>query len=211
MKSLLLDTSNFRLVVAIADEDKNTVLSYYNEKLSGDLSTKVFDAIKGCIEQAGLLPQDIDKIYSVTGPGSFTGVRIGVTICKTFAWTLKKKIIPISSLEVLASTNTNTNVNVAIIDARRDYVYAGIYDNELNLIKENQYISIDDLLKNIKGKYTIISDDEFENLDTRKSNIEIMKIINKHKNDKSVNPHTLNPTYLKVTEAEANLKNKRND
>ena len=145
MISLLLDTSNFKLVVAVVDEDKNEVLSYYNEKLNSDLSVKVFEVIKQCIDNANIIPNDIDKIYSITGPGSFTGVRIGVTICKTFAWTLNKKVIPISSLELLASTNTNYELNVAMIDARRDCVYAGVYDNELNTVIEDRYISIEQL------------------------------------------------------------------
>ena len=156
MISLLLDTSNFKLVVAVVDEDKNEVLSYYNEKLNSDLSVKVFEVIKQCIDNANIIPNEIDKIYSITGPGSFTGVRIGVTICKTFAWTLNKKVIPISSLELLASTNTNYELNVAMIDARRDCVYAGVYDNKLNTVIEDRYISIEQLCKLAdKFKYSI--------------------------------------------------------
>lgn len=212
MISLLLDTSNFKLVVAIVDEEKNEVLSYYNEKLNGDLSVKVFEVIKQCIDNANIIPNDIDKIYSVTGPGSFTGVRIGVTICKTFAWTLNKKVIPISSLELLASTNTDYELNVAMIDARRDCVYAGVYDTKLNTIMEDRYISIEQLLLELKDKnYILITDDDFENINTINSKIDILKVINKHKNDVSVNPHSLNPTYLKITEAEAKLQTKNND
>ena len=212
MISLLLDTSNFKLVVAVVDEDKNEVLSYYNEKLNSDLSVKVFEVIKQCIDNANIIPNDIDKIYSITGPGWFTGVRIGVTICKTFAWTLNKKVIPISSLELLASTNTNYELNVAMIDARRDCVYAGVYDNELNTVIEDRYISIEQLLLELKDKnYILISDDDFENLKKIDSKIDILKVINKHKNDVGVNPHSLNPTYLKITEAEAKLQTKNND
>lgn len=212
MISLLLDTSNFKLVVAIVDEEKNEVLSYYNEKLNGDLSVKVFEVIKQCIDNANIIPNDIDKIYSVTGPGSFTGVRIGVTICKTFAWTLNKKVIPISSLELLASTNTDYELNVAMIDARRDCVYAGVYDTELNTIIEDRYVSIEQLLLELKDKnYILITDDDFENINKINSKIDILKVINKHKNDVSVNPHSLNPTYLKITEAEAKLQTKNND
>ena len=212
MISLLLDTSNFKLVVAIVDEEKNEVLSYYNEKLNGDLSVKVFEVIKQCIDNANIIPNNIDKIYSVTGPGSFTGVRIGVTICKTFAWTLNKKVMPISSLELLASTNTDYELNVAMIDARRDCVYAGVYDTELNTIIEDRYVSIEQLLLELKDKnYILITDDDFENINTINSKIDILKVINKHKNDVSVNPHSLNPTYLKITEAEAKLQTKNND
>lgn len=212
MMSLFIDTSNFRLVVAVVDELSNKVISYYNEKLSGDLSVKVFDVIKTCIETANIVPKEIEKIYCVTGPGSFTGVRIGVTICKTFAWSLNKKVIPVSSLEVLASTNTSYKTIVGAIDARRDFVYAGVYDKELNVKHNDKYISIKELKKLLENdNYCVVTDDElnsFENIIN--SNIDVLKIINKHKNDKSVNPHKLNPNYLKITEAEANLK-KKND
>lgn len=212
MMSLFIDTSNFRLIVAVVDELSNKVISYYNEKLSGDLSVKVFDVIQTCIEQANIKPREIEKLYCVTGPGSFTGVRIGVTICKTFAWSLNKKVIPISSLEVLSSTNTNYKTIVGAIDARRDFVYAGVYDENLNIKHADKYILIEDLKELLKNEdYCVVSDDElngFENIVN--SNIDVLKIINKHKNDKSVNPHKLNPNYLKITEAEANLK-KKND
>ena len=62
MISLFLDTSNFRLVVGVVDEKENKILSYYNEKLSGDLSAKIFEVIKYCIDSANIKPIDIDKI-----------------------------------------------------------------------------------------------------------------------------------------------------
>jgi tRNA threonylcarbamoyladenosine biosynthesis protein TsaB len=212
MISLFIDTSNFRLIIAVVDELSNNIISYYNEKLSGDLSVKVFDVIKTCIDQANIKPKDIEKIYCVTGPGSFTGVRIGVTISKTFAWSLNKKVIPISSLEVLASTKADKNIIVGAIDARRDYVYAGVYDAELNIKYPDKYILIEELKKLlVEEDYYVVTDDEINGFENKlNSNIDVLKIINKHKNDMPVNPHKLNPNYLKITEAEANLK-KKND
>ena len=73
-------------------------------------------------------------------------------------------------------------------------------------------ISIEQLLLELKDKnYILISDDDFENLKKIDSKIDILKVINKHKNDVGVNPHSLNPTYLKITEAEAKLQTKNND
>lgn len=210
MMSLFIDTSNFKLVIGVVDETAKIVKAYYNEILKGDLSSKIFDVLKKCIDESNIVPNDIEKIYVVTGPGSFTGVRIGVTIAKTYAWSLKKKVIPISSLEVLASTKCSTKYVVPMIDARRDAVYAGIYDNELNTKLSDTYIALEDLNNKLPDDYTIVSDDTIQNYNTIESEIDILKIVNKHMNDVGVNPHELKPNYLKLTEAEVNLK-KRND
>jgi len=70
---------------------------------------------------------EITKIIVVNGPGSFTGIRIGVTIAKVYAWTLKIDITTITSLEAMAlSSKSNTTYKVPMIDARRGYVFAGI-------------------------------------------------------------------------------------
>lgn len=212
--SLFIDTCNYRLIVAVIDEDNNKILTLHNEKIDGDLSSTIFSVITMCIESANLKKEDIKKIYCAVGPGSFTGVRIGVTIAKTFAWAKNIKAIPVSSLEVLATSHVATDLVIPMIDARRDCVYGGIYDNKLNTIMQDSYISLESLFNNIpKNKtYTFICDDGITYFDDIKmSDVDILKIIEKHKNDEGVNPHLLNPSYLKMTEAEANLLNKKND
>lgn len=215
MMSLFLDTSNSKLIVSVINEEKNMVKTFYNDELKADLSVRIFEIIQKCIDDAEILPTDIDKIYIVTGPGSFTGVRIGVTIAKTFAWAKNKKIIPISSLQTLASTKFETPYVVTMIDARRDCVYSGIYDRNLNSVLADSYISLESLKNNLPkdGLCTFVTDDNINFFDnTIKSNIDVLKIVNKHKNDTSINPHEINPRYLKMTEAEANLlKSQNND
>ena len=214
MISLFIDTCSNKLIVGVVDEDNNKILTFYNEKISGDLSTNIFNVITTCIESANISKYDIKKIYSVVGPGSFTGIRIGVTISKVFAWAQKIKVIPLSSLEVLATTHVATDLVIPMIDARRDCVYGAIYDDKLNCLMEDSYISLESLYNNIpKDKsYNFICDDGITYFDDIKmSDVNIIKIINKHKNDEGINPHILNPRYLKMTEAEANLLSKKND
>ena len=210
MISLFIDTSNFKLLVGVVDEDNNKILSFYNEEVKGDMSSKALCVVRDSLDQLNLKPQNVDKIYVVNGPGSFTGVRIGVTIAKTFAWALKKTIIPISSLELLASTEVDTDYVAGLIDARRDAVYAGIYSKNLDIYYEDRYVTLEEFKTAIPSSITLISDDTI-NLDgIKESNVDILKVINKHKNDMGTDPHHLNPSYLKITEAEANL-NKKND
>ena len=207
MKYFFLDTSNSHLIIAIYKNKKR--LAYYNEIIGRDLSSQIMVIINDMFKQANITPWDINKIFVVTGPGSFTGIRIGVTFAKTFAWACKIDIVPISSLELLATTNSSRKLIVPIIDARRNYVYAGLYDKNLNQLEKDQYISIDNLFKKIGNKkVTFISYDKFELIKKIKyPNVQILKIIKKYFNSESVVPHELNPCYLKLTEAEEKLKN----
>ena len=204
MITLFIDTSiSFPTISLLKD---NKILFNFCEEIKSDMSSKILPIIdKGLVEN-NISLRDVDKIFVVTGPGSFTGIRIGVTIAKTIAWALNKKLITISSLEYMATTNTAKKYLIPMIDARRGNVFAGIYNNQLECIKEDSLICIDNLLKDKDNIYELISHDDIENTVKPKPNV--VKIINKHINDIGVNPHELKPNYLKLTEAEENrLKN----
>ena len=166
------------------------------------MASLIVPMIKEGFDNVSLDIKNIDKIFIVNGPGSFTGVRVGVSVAKTISWSLHIPIIPLSSLEVIASTNSDKPFHVGLIDARRGNVYAGIYDNELNVVMKDQFVSFDDL--NISDDYELIGEGY------KDSNPDIIKIINKHMNDECINPHNLKPNYLKLTEAEEKLNDKRN-
>lgn len=200
MMYLLIDTSLKYPTVSIVEDDK--ILYLFHEEINSDMSSKIMPIIDEGFKSINKSIDDIDKIFVINGPGSFTGIRIGVTIGKTIAWALKKDIVTISSLEFMATTKVDTNYIVPIIDARRGNVFAGIYDKDLNIIKDDKLINFEELKKSIDSNYTIVSYD-LNNVD-----IDVLKIINKHKDDKSINPHSVNPNYLKLTEAEeSRLKN----
>ena len=194
MMYLLIDTSLKYPTVSIIEDNK--ILYLFHEEIDSDMSSKIMPIIDKGFKSINKDIYDIDKIFVINGPGSFTGIRIGVTIAKTIAWSLKKDIVTISSLELMATTSVDTKYIVPIIDARRGNVFAGIYDKELNIIKEDKMVNLENLKKSIDSNYTVVSYD-LNNID-----IDVLKIINKHKNDPSLNPHSVNPNYLKLTEAE---------
>lgn len=203
MKTLVIDTCTNRIIVALADN--STIFSFCNEIIENQMSNVIMEKVENCFKEANLKPNDIERVLVAVGPGSYTGIRIGVTIAKTFSWALKSKIIPISSLEVMVSGYEDDKLLVPYIDARRNAVFGAIYDNKLNQVFEDKYIKLEDLNKKLENKeYIFVSDDHL--VEAKEPKIDIIKLINKHLNDKGVNPHSLNPVYLKNTEAEENLK-----
>lgn len=200
---LLIDTCTSNLILSLIKDD--IILEQVIQKNDNNLSTIFTSMIERILKNNSLTIDDLDIIFVSNGPGSFTGVRIGLTSAKVLAWAKNIKVIPFSSLELLATTNISS-CNVAILDARRDYVYAGVYDNNLKCLIKDQYISLKDLFNELE-KYSdvsFISCDEF-GFSVEKPTYDTLKIIDKYKNHQGVNPHTLNPNYLKKTEAEEKI------
>lgn len=206
MKYLLIDTSlSYALVSIICN---NEILALFNDKVDNDMSSRIIPIIEDCLKKSNIELKDINKIFVVNGPGSFTGVRIGVTVSKIISWSLNIDLISLSSLELLATSSTSSEI-IPMINARRGNVFAGGYDKNLNTILPNGLYNLDELIKEHVNA-TYISYDLFEdkNINLIKPNLDIIKIIKKHENDKPVNPHALIPNYLKKTEAEENLNDK---
>lgn len=203
MISLFLDSSDKKVIVALLSGGK--LIDSIIEENDNHLSEKFLPMIERIIAKNQLQIDNIDAIYVINGPGSFTGVRVGVTTAKVMAWGLKKRIIPISELALLATTLTNKKYIVPYIDARRNAVYAGIYDKNLNSVMDDAYISIDDLMKKIDHIEDVEFVSYYNNIEhTIEPNIDIEKIVQKHYNDEGINPHQVVPNYLKRTEAEEN-------
>lgn len=203
MKILYVDTSSSYLYSAILED--SSVLAEVKKEFGQSLSEESLPEIAKLFEKANLKPKDIEKIIVVNGPGSFTGIRIGITISKTYAWALNLDIITVSALEAMSISCDEETNHVPVIDARRGYVFAGIYDKDSNIIFKPSHILIEDLDKELEklDNYTIISNNEldyYENVE--KYDPDISKIVERVKNRESVNPHAINPEYLKLTEAE---------
>lgn len=204
MKILYIDTTTNHLYAALWDKEKIT--GEINLQLDKDLSVFTLQKMKEMLEKQNIILQEIDKIIVVNGPGSFTGIRIGVTIAKTIAYCLKKEISTVTSLEAMAlSSRVESDYKVPIIDARRGYIYAGIFDQENHPILKQQYMSLTALkcmIENLPGTVSVITNND---LDIEKKEPYIPnfeKIIFMNKDKESINPHAVNPTYFKLTEAE---------
>ena len=199
-----IDTTSNYLYIGLSRD--NLLLIERKLNFAHDLSTFALDEVRKMFMDAKVEPNDIDKIIVVNGPGSFTGIRIGVTIAKLFAFLLHKDIVTVSSLEAMNVSNKENKLHVPIINARRGYVFGGIFDKD-KVILEEQYITIEKLkliLNGLNKEYVYISNDLFNDIDPIKYDPDIIKIINTYKDRDSINPHQVNPVYLKLTEAEEN-------
>ena len=205
MKTLYIDTSSSFLYAGIL-EDTN-ILQEVKKEFGQDLSKEALPEIDKLFKKAKLNPKDINKIVVVNGPGSFTGIRIGITIAKTYAWALNLDIIPVNALEAMSISCEEKVNHVPILDARRGYVFAAIYDKDSNIILKPQHILLEELQKELNkiDEYIVISNDEIDEFEDKyKYDPNISKIVEKVINRKSINPHAVNPEYLKLTEAEEN-------
>ena len=202
MRILYIDTSSSYLYAGIVENKK--LLCSVKEKLGQELSCLALPRIADMFSKTSLVPNDINKIIVVDGPGSFTGIRVGLTIAKVYAWSLSIPITTITSLEAMSTSVKCDEVKVPIIDARRNYSYAAIYNHDDCMMKP-QHINNDVLTKKLDelSEYIIITNDE-TNLNGKKCNYDpdIESIVNKYVDKAEVNPHLVNPEYLKLTEAE---------
>lgn len=205
MRILYIDTSSSYLYTGIVEDEH--LISEVKEDLSLNLSQLALPKIASMFEECRLRPNDIDKIIVVNGPGSFTGIRVGITIAKVYAWSLNIPIISINGLEAM-SASVSATTKVPIIDARRGYVYAAIYNND-NVILKPQHILLSDLTLHLKkiDDFVIITNDNI-NINGEKCsyNPDIRTIVNSFCHRPLCNPHSVNPEYLKLTEAEESRK-----
>jgi len=205
MISLFLDTSSKKLAVYLV-KDKEILYEKELETIN-DHSKYLVPFIDEALKQNNLSPKDINKIYVVNGPGSFTGTRIGVTVGKVFAYSIDINVIPVSSLKQYIFSEDNKDYYVSIIKDKGNRLYYGIYDKDYNDILTDKYnymnIFTEDISK-LNGNIVFISDEDIDGIETVKPKLDIIKLLEYYK-DKEINAHFLKPNYLKKIEVEEKL------
>ncbi len=202
MISLFIDTSMANVSISVVKDNK--ILSLIEKDIPNMHSAYATKYVKDALDTANIDANDVDNIMVVNGPGSFTGVRIGVTIAKTYGYLIKKDITPISSLKSLAISSNYNDMVMSIIPANKSSYYVGIYDKDYNVIYDECFMKKEDILvlcdkynpyivgldQSIIGKYKI-----------NKQNLDILKIVNYYMDKEKVNSHKIVPNYLKLPQA----------
>ena len=205
MISLFIDTSMKNVSISIVKDNK--IMSIIQEDIPNEHSKYATSYVKKVIDDAGIDANDIDDILVVNGPGSFTGVRIGVTIAKTYGYLINKELIPVSSLKSLAISSNKDCTVMSVIQANRNNFYVGIYDSKYNNLIDEQFVNSNKLIELIEEYNPYIVSNDFYVLGIykfNKVNLDILKIVDYYKDMNKVNYHALVPNYLKLPQAMEN-------
>ncbi|MBI4706329.1 MAG: tRNA (adenosine(37)-N6)-threonylcarbamoyltransferase complex dimerization subunit type 1 TsaB [Candidatus Omnitrophica bacterium] len=159
MKILAIDTSTKYLCIGVFCDGK---VHEYNLETGRELSRLIAVTIDRVLKAVGLEPADIGYFACGLGPGSFTGMRVGVSFIKGLAWVNKKKVIGISTLDILAKGIKSANQDIVpVIDAKRNLFYSCIFSNANGrLRRKTPYLLLNqqELLKKIKPQSIILGD-----------------------------------------------------
>ena len=150
MKILSIDTSSSNCATALLEEDKLIDENSLNNGLTH--SENLMPLIDELLRRNNTELKDIDLISVSVGPGSFTGIRIGIATIKAMAEVHNIKVAGVTSLETLARIDESEKNKICLIDARNNQVYFGAFDSEYNLLEEYKADDINTLI-DIMKKY----------------------------------------------------------
>lgn len=224
MKVLAMDTSNQAMSIAVLENKR--VIGEWTTNIKRNHSERLMPAIDALLKEVNESPEQLDRIVVAKGPGSYTGLRIGVTTAKTLAWTLGKELAGVSSIETLAANCVGTRAFIVpLFDARRGNIYTGLYQydeqGQLQQIEEDTHISAEqwaEYLSRKEGQFVLVGEDVEQYLETFRQYLQervtaapsqqhlprasVLGLLGQQKAAEDV--HTFIPDYLKLAEAEEN-------
>jgi tRNA threonylcarbamoyladenosine biosynthesis protein TsaB len=152
MNILAIDTSNLVLAISVITED--VVLGEFATNLKKNHSVRLMPMISQLLDEIGMEPSELSAVVAARGPGSYTGVRIGVSTAKSMAWSLGIPLIGVSSLEVLAYNGAYfAGLIVPLFDARRGQIFTGAYkwiDGTVQCVSADRIVLFADMLSELK-------------------------------------------------------------
>ena len=178
---LFIDTHDELITIGLKHKDDLLVKTQESEYSH---SVYVMPMIESIFKENNLDIKDLEKIVVVKGPGSFTGIRIGLSIAKTIAYALNIKINTISSLTAYLISNETEENKKAVIEDNKGY-YISVFDKDNNVVIPEFYSE----------------EDNYEYKEVSK-NLDIDKIISYVSNFESENPHFIKANYIKKIEVE---------
>ncbi len=193
MVSLLLDTSNTNLSIGLAKDHK--VIDQVTYEAWQKQSEFLVNELDILLKKNNLTRNDIEKVIAAKGPGSYTGVRIALTVAKVSAFALNVPLYLVSSLEALKDEN---EPSICLMNARSKRSYMGVYDKE-NIILEDKIADNSAVLSYISEhpEYKVCGDVAYLGLEAKPTkNLEILARSDIERNLVK-DPVAAKPVYLK--------------
>ena len=192
MMTILLDSSNTNLSVGIARD--NLLLDYVSYEAWQRQSEYMIVELNKLLEKHGVNRVEINEVIVAKGPGSYTGVRIAITIAKTIAMALDAKLYAVSSLRVQKDCK---KPSICLINARSGRSYVGVYEDQ-KIIMNDCIMKNDDLLKYINDHpdYSVCGDTKYLAIDGKELN-NLQAMLDLKDSLESINPLALKPLYMK--------------
>lgn len=160
MKILGIDTSSKFLSIAVSEN--NDIIKEENLLLDRQHSSLLVPKIKELLKGVNLSIGEVDVFVVGLGPGSFTGLRIGVSAVKGFGIALGKPCIGVASIDAMAlNVDDREGQIVPVIDAKRNNVYSAIYvrkNSRITKRSKHLLLKIEDLMKKVKGPAIFLGD-----------------------------------------------------
>lgn len=194
MITLCMDSSHKYLTIALYDNDK--VLASISKEAWKTQSETIFPELVFLMEEVHLQSEDIDQVVITDGPGSYTGVRIAMTIAKVFCTSMKKPLYTLSSLQLYAGLCKDAFV---MMDARSQRAYTGWIEN--GKLSE-EILTLEEIKQRLNTNSMPMFGD-LELIDKQGNEVDFVKnFIDLKEHWKFVeNVHTLVPRYLKEQDA----------
>lgn len=192
MITILLDSSNTNLSVGLAKD--NLLLDYISYEAWQQQSEFMIPELDKLLTKHGVKKEDISDVIVANGPGSYTGVRIAITIAKVIATALNVKLYAVSSLRVQKDCK---NPSICLINARSGRSYVGVYQDQETILKDC-IMKNDDVLNYIKEhpNYSVCGDVKYLGFEVLETN-NIQEMLNLKSCLQAINPLSLKPVYMK--------------
>ena len=193
MITLLLDSSNSLLVVGLAKDNKVIDKTIY--KAWQKQSEFMILEIEKILKRNNIDPKSVGEIVVSKGPGSYTGVRIALTIAKIYGYALNIPVFGVSSLQMLMEKN---KPSICLMNARSARSYIGVY-NDNEILMNDQVLTNEEVKKYIEEHpdYEVMGEVSYLNLKEKESDILNNMLFLRNENNKVTNILTLKAVYLK--------------
>lgn len=213
MNYLAIDTASNIMKVLVC---KDGNYGYFQSSEFRAASERLMPELDKLLKASKFKVSDTDFFACVIGPGSFTGIRIGMATVKALAYACGKPTVAVTALELLAYNNKGEETVIAVCDAGNGMRYVAVYDDKMHVIMEPRCLTADELkefVESVDEPYAVYADSvSAESIDNAVCPTDFraafIRAVEANKSN-TVDGNALEPVYIRKPQAERDLENKK--